>query len=405
MINDEILINQLFAGTYLDEGTNIGHEVINLFKADDGNNYLYITPSGKINTNSHPVKSILFIRNIEGKTTVEVIAKAEELSEVDADPDSIEYANTPLSRVFAGNKFHDEDDPGIFFTFKAGKVRIPKNGQRIFLTIDNQYEINDDGITVIELDSNSSAISNQSGRKYYSLKDDPIAYNQLQDLIDNDNYWEPINTTEKLSANNSIRRENPTFLDIIRKENDELIFSNLLQHYFEYDKNIFRKFAKDLLRVDDFSSQFEIIRESVNNIDLLVKGSKHVFVIENKIRSGINGIKLHGGESQLNKYQDKIEDRVRDPDDEYELCGKEPHYYIFTPNYNHIDISKYKLKKPYKIITYKELYEFFSNNATSYIDDKYFPDFLKGLRRHTMSMAEFNFSIMRSRFFEKLNNI
>ncbi len=27
----EILINQLFAGAYLHEGTNIGHEVINLF--------------------------------------------------------------------------------------------------------------------------------------------------------------------------------------------------------------------------------------------------------------------------------------------------------------------------------------------------------------------------------------
>lgn len=58
MMNDEILINQLFAGTYLDEGKNIGHEVINLFKADDGNNYLYITPSGKIDLTSHPVKSV-----------------------------------------------------------------------------------------------------------------------------------------------------------------------------------------------------------------------------------------------------------------------------------------------------------------------------------------------------------
>lgn len=29
-MSKEILINQLFAGKYLDEGENIGHEVINL---------------------------------------------------------------------------------------------------------------------------------------------------------------------------------------------------------------------------------------------------------------------------------------------------------------------------------------------------------------------------------------
>ncbi len=40
---EELLINQLFAGRYLDEGENIGHEVINLFKDDEGNNNLFIT--------------------------------------------------------------------------------------------------------------------------------------------------------------------------------------------------------------------------------------------------------------------------------------------------------------------------------------------------------------------------
>ena len=30
----EILINQLFAGSYLQEGINIGHEIINLFYHD-----------------------------------------------------------------------------------------------------------------------------------------------------------------------------------------------------------------------------------------------------------------------------------------------------------------------------------------------------------------------------------
>ena len=127
-------------------------------------------------------------------------------------------------------------------------------------------------------------------------------------------------------------------------------------------------------------------------------------MIENKIKSGINGIKDNDSYSQLNKYQDKIEKRVNNPDDEFGLYGKTPYYYIFTPNYSHIDTSKYRLKKQYRTITYKELYEFFHDNAASYIDDKYFSDFLRELKKHTMSMAELNFSIMRSRFFERINN-
>lgn len=409
MNDNEILINQLFAGTYLNEGVNIGHEVINLFKDDSGNNYLYITPSGKVDTKFHPVDSILFVRNIEGKTTVEVIAKAEDLAETGADinPENIEYAKTPLGKIFANNKFHDNDDSNVFFTFKAGNVRMPKDGRRIHLTLDKSYKdrVDDDSIFIIELDSTSKAISNQKMRKYYSSHDDPIAYSQLRNLIDDDDNWEAKNTTDKLSPDGSIHRENPTFLDIIRKENDELVFSNLLRYYFEYNKSIFQEFIKKRFKIDDFSSHFEIIRESIDNIDLLIKEQNYVFVIENKIKSGINGTDGHNNDSQLNKYQDKIENRVNNPDDEFGLYGKRPYYCIFTPNYNHIDISKYRLKKPYEIITYKELYEFFQSNAISYIDDKYFPDFLKGLKRHaTKSIAELNFNIMRSRFFERINN-
>ena len=38
----EILINQLFAGSYLQEGTNIGHEIINIFRDDNDENYLFM---------------------------------------------------------------------------------------------------------------------------------------------------------------------------------------------------------------------------------------------------------------------------------------------------------------------------------------------------------------------------
>lgn len=64
----EILINQLFAGAYLSEATNIGHEVINLFKDDNDNNYLFITPHGKIN--GHDVDKVVFVQNIKARETI-----------------------------------------------------------------------------------------------------------------------------------------------------------------------------------------------------------------------------------------------------------------------------------------------------------------------------------------------
>ena len=43
-----IILSRMYAGDYLKE--NIGHEVINLFKSDNGNNYIYVNKDGKIDS-------------------------------------------------------------------------------------------------------------------------------------------------------------------------------------------------------------------------------------------------------------------------------------------------------------------------------------------------------------------
>ena len=79
------------------------------------------------------------------------------------------------------------------------------------------------------------------------------------------------------------------------------------------------------------------------------------------------------------------------------------HYYLFVPNYNDIMIENSLIKDKFKVIHYSEIYEFFRNNAAEYLSDKYFPDFLRGLKNQTMTYSELRFSIMRSRFIEKIN--
>ena len=44
----EVIINKMYVGGYLSEGDNIGHEIINLYKADNGKNYIYLNSQGTI---------------------------------------------------------------------------------------------------------------------------------------------------------------------------------------------------------------------------------------------------------------------------------------------------------------------------------------------------------------------
>ena len=46
----EIVISRMYSGEYLD--ANLGHEVINLFKADDGKHYIYLNHDGRY-SNKH----------------------------------------------------------------------------------------------------------------------------------------------------------------------------------------------------------------------------------------------------------------------------------------------------------------------------------------------------------------
>jgi len=394
----EILINQLFAGSYLQEGTNIGHEVINIFRDDNDKNYLFITPSG--NVKEHIVDKVLFVQNIKARETMEVVMKAEGLSKTTIDEiQKIFYAGVNIVDIFNKNLYHGESDVaslGSMATFQARDVRFPANGKRIILTVDENYETENENVIVILLDTDKRKIVGQGMRTYLSSESYPLIYNKIEKLFEDDLLWNDINTTQKMITDGSYTRSNISFLEIIRKENDELIISNLLAYYFNYDHSLFVKFAKDVLGVNQFDFPFEIIRESMGNIDLWIRDKKHIIVIENKIKSGLNG-KTDDGKNQLNKYYKFTESYKQDNDIE------ETYYYIFVPDYNDISINDDDIKEKYRVVYYSEIYDFFRKNAAEYLTDKYFPDFLNGLKNQTMTLSELRFSIMRSRFLEKIN--
>lgn len=390
-VPNEILVNKIFAGSYLNEGNNIGHEVINLFRDDLGDNYLYITPGGTVK--GHAVQSVIFVRNLKGKTAVEVVAKAEGLSPVSPNVAAqIKYAGVPLGVIFGENVYNGtkEGSDVANVAYRAENVRLPKGDRRLVLTIEKDFTV--PGTETIYLPSRELAIDNQSSRKYYSLAKDPQAYLKLQEFIADSDFWESENTTRPLELNPDIENisSGPTFLEIIRKENDELVFSNLLDYYFRSSREGFREFARTVLDIPDFGVEFKSLRER-DNIDLWVESENYIIVIENKIKSGINGWK-NTNKSQLDTYYQTAQKRVRNRQDS--AYGKNIRCFVFTPDYN--------LLKPnnpdYLLITYRKLHQFFATHRNFYDQEQYFNDFLHDLEKHTKTLSEFNFNVMRTRF-------
>lgn len=391
----EILINQLFAGRYLSEGGNIGHEVINLFQSDSGARYLYITPSGVVR--GHAVSDVVFVRNVQARKTVEVIAVGRGLSEVpDGEVSAIEYGGVSMDRIFGGNTYHGGRD--IFsgnVTYRAEELLVPAGDTRLLLTIDDGFDLSRWGSSV-RLDSTRNVIVPQGMRMYYSEGNDPVAHGQLRALLDDGDLWKKADSSGKLVVDGSAAGGGATFLEIIGKEDDELAFSNLLAHYFDFNHVTFQDFARDeeLLGIEGMEPDFEIIRESNHNIDLWVESESRVIVIENKIRSGVNGLDGLGG-SQLDEYREKAS--------EYAAAqGKQTHFYLFAPDYSNIDLRRFDPDGVYRLVPYSKIYAFFARNAVAYLADRHFPDFLWGLKRHSMTMSELNFQTMRERFMRKI---
>ena len=144
---ETIILNRMYAGSYLDESENIGHEVINLFKDDNGSNYIYINPSGVIDKKyNDSVKAVLLVKHVE-MGVLEVIAKAkgtewekgiqqvhykseeeDENQNKYIEDNEITYGDVLLSNIYKNGKNE------ILITFKADEVLEVK--KPVFLITD-----------------------------------------------------------------------------------------------------------------------------------------------------------------------------------------------------------------------------------------------------------------------------
>ena len=397
-----ILVIKMYNGDYLNEGSNIGHEVINLFRADNGRHYIYCLPGGTIGVSKDgKVTDILLVQNV-GNNTLKVLARINNISSDQhiakhckfskeeikqnvinyALEQNVTYNQKPISSIFVANKYNSEQDiSSVNFTFEVESEQYREPLLDIYLTSKiGQY-----------------ALSNTKFRQTeYFTSANKEDFRTLCALIDDDTIWQNEDTAPFVN-NRTPNPDRYTFLTLCHKEYDELSYSNMLAYYLENNPAILQDFVNKILGLP-FKAPFSIKRE-YKHTDILIENADGAIILENKIKSGINGLS-EDGRSQLDKYVEEISKQY----------GLENTYgFVLCPNYNIIKISNYKnaanqhliaryyTKSKENVIPYIKLFDFFDIYKEN-VNDKYYEDFLKALKLHSSKSDTTLRDIMLERF-------
>lgn len=405
---ETIIVERMYAGGYL--GDNIGHEIINTFKTDAGDNYIYISPWGIINPKYQNVKAVLLVRLIN-EHCYEVIGYASELllllsqeammntkhaGEIEnerqraiIEEHNITYGGLSVNEIFS------EQDNTVFVTFKAGKYRNVKKQKKIYIVDNEDYVLNESYIFIPEFH-----FSNQSLKLYAPKEERARAFTKLDSIIKDEQYWEEENTSSVVGENTG---EDSAFgiLDVIGKGDDELVYSNWMGYYLKNNVRLAERFAHSILGIEIMAKHMDVKRE-YHNIDLWLEDDNNIVVIENKIKSGINGVDIERHDlksdmiqSQLSKYYSIAEAEAKKKD-------KKAHYYIFLPDYSYKDedLSVYLMADKYTVIRYSKLSHFFEAEDENYL---YIEEFKKALRKHATPYYKDLYQIMEERFIKKIH--
>lgn len=518
-MNRTIIINKMYAGKYLETGENIGHEIINLFQSDDGKYYIYLNSQGTIatkyingakiihNKTTPPKKEVKPTRQIDVLLTrpinahvLQVLALAENVSVLDSailsskkeykekfkkktdrretqKDMNIAYDECQIDKILSKNKYKNITEQDIFATFRTGNLKKPR--KPLFLcsiATDNneneefvkQFQFIDGDYKIIET---KKGFGKQSLRLYFmnekNDEDNTEAFKKLSEIIDKSNFWTEKHDFDKVNISSFDFNETPTnFLSIIKEEDRELTFSNLLQHFLS-DKVILKNFCDNVLHVDINTDNIDIsVNREEHNVDLIIRDGTHIIVIENKILSGINGEnkavkeqldKIFGNESQKKdntedttdedkQAQNKLKNGLEDLRNDLEKFAKEQlnqkaqentelivsqlskyyfyarkialeesvseeniRLYIFCPNYQEKFYKKENRKKYLcgdkyeEPITYGEIQTFFKDNGNK--NDFYLQEFIKAMDKHTKPNNNSKEDEMKLRFMKAIKKV
>jgi len=428
-----IIINRLFTGKYIQY--NIGHEAINLFKADNGSYYVYVTDDGKIGKERYykdekdkkkydkercMVEYVLLTRTLEKANAVEVIGLAQGLVSI-YDPNlddneqkafqtkyaiekKVQYGGVNINEIYSGS-----EQQNVNITFKAELIRKVADGRRIYLKMGkkkNQGKVTlDDRDKKVVIEELMDPKMTHELKNYIDDTRNKNDYEVLEKLIENKELWgDPMPKVSESSQELEL-----CYLDVCKRAYDELAYSNAMLYFAQKYPELAFAFFDKLTGKKNEHETFTALREE-KHIDLLFYNRKRIVVVENKVKSGINGIcKDENGEinSQLTRYVEAVKN-IKKKD---EFKNAEEYYFFLAPNYMPVDTDLLTFSYgeeviDYKLIYYKDVYDFLMGwRENVYGNDPLFNQFVKSLKRHTNDFDDGLFETTIVRFLERIQYI
>lgn len=447
-----IVLNRMYVGDYLT--SNLGHEVINLYQADNGGYYLYLNATGDfVKAHQWKVGYMLFVKYF-GVGEVEVIGYAEGLHEVynpdmkDGDIYHIipELRQSQLKYIISENVryggvrvdelFNDAEQQNILISYKADKVYFPKGDKHFFI----RFSAFDKTLIALHKSQKNDIVIPLSGyqqakaslKQYIypegtypgDLTKENIPAKQkdytaiLERLILKKEYWtKSSNQIDRQILDQKLSMRPVSLFDICMIQNSENDFSNALSYFMlrpEYRKMWCAFFVKygihldddyqitreESAKIEDKSSEWDS-KQGGGRIDLLIRDKHSYIIIENKIKSDINSVEEDGDGKQLERYWNYVQWLSQTKEPTREQC----YAFILMPEYSKPHIPE-SMKNLYVVITYKDVYNFLQDNKQIFANDINFCFFVDAMQRHTYNnVNDYLFYEMQDKFFRRIKSI
>lgn len=427
-----IVLNRMYVGDYL--STNLGHEVINMFQADNGGHYLYLNATGNFGKEHSGKIGYMLLVKYHSENIFEIIGMANGLTEVDGsnvaqhkdlkkinedvysvqkdyiEKENITYGGAPLLKIF-----NNAEQQNVYVTYKA--ERLYKPCQRLFIGY-GKTEMKTD----VVLEGYKQAKTTlktyvypegtlSSDTKKENVEEKKNDYTKLLDLINRNDLW--LEHKQRIDGNvlNISTREVSIF-DICQIQNDENSFSNALKYFMEKYPKLWKMFfamygvdldynytvtREESAKIED--KDFKTTEKQSGRIDLLIRDDKNIVVIENKIKSDINSIGGDNSAGQLERYYNYINWKIEKGDNDKQ---KKSAFFILAPNYN---CPKETMNGIYQVITYRELYNFLEITDAAKSDCN-FRAFHEAMHRHIHpNVNDYLYYEMLEKFVSRINEV
>lgn len=447
---NQIILNRMFAGSYIDDDETIGHETINTIIADNGNCYIYLNSEGTINqerTEYSGKNSVMLLVKLYQTNVWEIIGVVKDIHTIEemviTDDNrcwprwyrydrfiehygrNVTYGGVPLERIQENNRYNNvlTRDPFATCTGTLYNLREP-----YFIVNIYQNDSFDNSKYYCKV---KKGLSNQSLRMFFDKNDsnsEPL-FELINDRAFNDNL---VKSTNRVDLSNTTDYINESIFDVLGIQYYELAYSNIISHYLcnnEYCK----AFIRDVLELEEdyYNDNYKVVREE-HNVDILLKGKSHIIVIENKIKSDINGrnitkdkiIKDIFGNEEINDLRQELTEEpvgdhrisqlckywyyaqyvaAKNEIDENNIKG-----FVLIPNYQTALITESSIQKEFKgdmyqLINYRKLYDM-SKNMNGDVRDLYYDQYLLGLERQSRDTDNYKQAREMNKFINRIKN-